>query len=500
MKKFNELKNTNLKILIVTPEAFPLARTGGLGDVAGSLVITLSKLNQNVALAMPKYKKKEIDLVSPQLEMNNITLSLGNEKVKGAVYSSKIDSDIDVYFIDNPKYFYREELYGTSHGDYLDNDERFIFFSKVLIEFLINSNKRFDIIHCNDWQTALIPLFLKTIYSNNGIFQETATVYTIHNLAYQGLFPPESILLTGLGWSYFTPDKLEFWGKLNFMKAGLLYSDVINTVSKKYSHEIQTEEFGCGLEGVLKKRRDSLFGILNGVDYKVWNPTDDRMIKANYSIRSIYKKQINKEDLIKETNLKINPKWPLIGMISRLAEQKGFDLLTKILDKLMEIDLGIVILGKGDKKYEDELLKFKERYPNKMAARIEFNEILSHKIEAGADIFLIPSKYEPCGLNQMYSLKYGTVPVVRATGGLDDTIIEFDPKTETGNGFKFENYSPEDFLNAIKKALEVYKDKKKWEKLIKNGMKQDFSWGQSAKEYLNLYKFAIEKRLNRKIF
>jgi len=483
----------SLNVLIVSSEIVPFAKTGGLGDVVGALAKNLENLGVNVSLAMPKYKKQEIDEIAKEIGAKEIEVKIGDEIFKGSVWKGEIGSSIKVYFVDNPSFFYREELYGVGGNDYPDNHKRFIFFSLVLLEFIKKKNLNFDVIHCNDWQTALIPAYIK-LRGNN-----IPTLFTIHNLAYKGLFPPETVVLSGFGWNYFTPEYFEFYNQFCFLKGGIKFSDIINTVSERYALEIQTPEFGEGLDGFLKARSDSLFGILNGVDYDVWNPTTDPHLKSRYTLRSIGRKKINKEDLIKECGLEIDSEKPLIGMITRLVDQKGLDILLPVLDEIISMGAGMVILGKGDEYYERALKEKAKKLKGKLSVKIEFNESLAHKIEGGADMFLMPSRYEPCGLNQLYSMKYGTVPIVRAVGGLYDSVKEFNPKTGTGTGFRFENYRSEELLKAVKRAIRVFKNKEQWERLIKNCMKEDFSWEKSAKKYIKLYELAIGKNLKERV-
>ena len=351
-----------------------------------------------------------------------------------------------------------------------------------------------DIIHCNDWQTGLVPVLLKVKERNNPFFENTSTVFTIHNLAYQGIFWHLDMPLTNLPWNTFTPEGIEFYGSINLMKAGIVYSDVVNTVSKRYSKEIQTEELGHGLEGVLQGRSQDLYGILNGVDYKQWNPESDSYIKCKFSQTDLQGKKICREDLLAEFGLKNKPSAPVIGIISRLADQKGFDLLTEQIDNILKQDVLLVLLGTGDEKYHTMFEKIAQKYPKKAGIKITFDNKLAHKIEAGSDFFLMPSRYEPCGLNQMYSLKYGTIPIVRATGGLDDTITNFSVKTGKGNGFKFKAYTGKALFTKIKEAITVFKSKKDWKKLVSNSFESDFSWQNSAREYEKLYVRASQKK------
>ena len=487
--------NKPLRVLFVTPEAVPFAKTGGLADVSGALPKFLKALGCEVKLVMPYYRMVKESGVPHQSLGEEIEVPLGDEIIKAGLYQGQLEGDIPVYFVAREEFFDREYLYSTPKGDYFDNAERFIFFSRaalILSQFLQFSPQ---ILHHHEWQTGLIPAYLKSICRSDPFFSQTAAVFTIHNIAYQGLFKREKFRLTGLPVEMYNPEGIEFWERINFMKAGIVYADVINTVSRKYSEEIQTPEYGYGLDGILRKRREGLYGILNGVDYQDWDPSDDPHLSAHYNAKDISGKRACKRDLLKAFNLPLSlEKVPLLGMISRLTDQKGFDLLAEILEELFSLDLGFVLLGTGEQKYHDLFLQVAGKYPQKAGIRIAYDDRLAHKIEAGADFFLMPSKYEPCGLNQIYSLKYGTVPIVRATGGLDDTIENYDPVTGRGNGFKFARYDAKEFLNQIKTAIGFYSHPKHWEQLLRNAMAANFSWQRSAEAYLQLYRKALEKK------
>lgn len=480
-----------LRVAYVSSEVSPFAKSGELADVASSLPKYLASLGMEVSVFTPKYRKPEIESSALELVMPELLVPVGQQKVKASIYKSK-QGKYDIYFVDNPVYFWREGIYGIGEGEYLDNDERFIFFSRAVLEFLLKANMTSDIIHCNSWPAALIPVFLKTQYSHKSLFKKTATVFTLHNIAYQGKFPPETLALTGLNWDYFTPSQLSFNGKFNFLKAGLIFSDVINTVSAAYKKEIQKEKNGCGLEQVLKKRKDVFFSIRNGIDYETWNPEKDIHIASNYSLSNLELKKACKLDLLKEFELKLSAGTPLLGVASYLSSQKGFDILLESVDELMRSELGLVILGKGDEKYQSLFSGVQKKYPHKVAVRFEINTALTHKVVAGADILLIPSLYEPCGLSQLCSFRYGTVPVVRATGGLGETVKPFNPKTMEGNGFVFKDYSARALLDSIKEALAFYNNPTLWRKVIEAGFRENFSWESSAKKYVRLYKRAIE--------
>ena len=392
----------------------------------------------------------------------------------------------------NDAYFKRPNLYGDKFGDYKDNLDRFSFFSREILERCKREDFSPDIIHCNDWQTALVPVYLNTVYKSDPFFSATKTLFTIHNMAYQGLFPKDEFPKTGLEWELFNIDYFEFYDKVNLMKGGLVYSDAISTVSPTYAREILTKEFGCGLEGVLKRRQDSLYGILNGIDYGAWNPQIDPAIFKNYSAENIEDKYANKEALQKEAGLKIDRSFPFIGLISRLADQKGLDLVAKIIGPLLNMKLEFILLGTGEHKYHVLFEKIAKSHAKNASINLKFDAVLAQKIYAGCDMFLIPSRYEPCGLGQMISFRYGTIPIVRETGGLKDSVREFDPKRGTGSGFTFKAYAHEDLFETIKKAMSAYQDKEGWLGLIKNVMALDYSWKSSAKEYVKLYNKILE--------
>jgi len=487
--------NHPLRVLFVTPEAVPFAKTGGLADVAGALPKYLRPLGCDLKLVMPYYRMvKKTDIPIRHLG-DEMEVTVGGETIRVDLYQGQLAQEIPIYFIGREEFYDREYLYGTPKGDYFDNAERFIFFSKAALLLCRYLGFSPDIIHHHEWQTGLIPAYLKSIYREDPLFSQAGVVFTIHNIAYQGLFRKEKFWLTGLPQEMYNPEGIEFWERINLMKAGIVYADGINTVSRRYSQEIQTPEFGYGLEGILSKRKQDLCGIINGVDYTEWDPSCDAHLVARYDPKDLSGKNACKKDLLKEFHLPSSlEKVPLLGMISRLADQKGFDLLAEILEELFTFDVGFVLLGTGEQKYHDLFQKVARKYPQKAGIRIAYDDRLAHKIEAGADFFLMPSKYEPCGLNQIYSLKYGTIPVVRATGGLDDTVVNYDPVTGTGNGFKFSRYEAKEFLNQIKAAISFFSQPKHWKQLLQNAMAADFSWQRSAEAYLQLYRKALQKR------
>jgi starch synthase len=488
----------SFRVAFVSAEASPYAKLGEMADVAYSLPKHLSSLGMNVMLFIPKYRRPEIDSLPKELICSSLPVPLGDRKIKAQVFKGE-QGKYEIYFIDNPKYFWRDHIYGTGRGQYLDNDERFIFFCRAVLEFMLKSDMKLDIIHCNNWPTALIPVFLKTNQICTRRFKDTATVLTLHNIAYQGEFPPDSLLLTGLNWKYFTPKQFSMNGMFNFLKAGVFFSDVINTVSSSYRKEILTRKHGLGLEQLLNLRKGVFFSIRNGIDYEVWNPETDPFIATTYSLASLEGKIRCKEDLIKEFGLSISRKTPVVGLVAYMRSHKGFDILLEAIDEIMEMDIALVILGLGEEMYENRLIETQRKHPQKVAVRLEMNPVLVHKISAGADIFLIPSLYEPCGLNQLYSFRYATVPVVRATGGLEETVKPFDPNTQKGNGFVFRDYSARALIDALKEALMYYRKPRLWNKIQAAGMKENFSWEQAAKRYTKLYKNAIEIKRGGKV-
>jgi starch synthase len=463
-----------MKIAMVASEVVPFAKTGGLADVVGALPLALEDCGQEVIIIMPRYKC----VTDAKFKIN---------RVSNNISSSVIGRNIKVYFIENSVYFNREGLYGDKNGDYKDNLERFSFFCLRALDLLKEINFSADILHLHDWQASLISVYLQDSYSKQNFYRRMKCILTIHNLGYQGIFAKEEFSKLGLDWSLFDINGLEFYNKVNLLKGGIVFADFINTVSPTYAKEIQTKELGFGLDGLLRQRKDVVSGILNGLDYLVWDPNADKFILQNYSQRSLEDKVLNKEELQKKCGLPPTDKnIPVFGVVSRLAEQKGLDILAEGLDELCKMDLQLVILGTGDLKYHQILKECAEKYPKKISLNLKFDDRLAHKIYAGSDIFLMPSKYEPCGLGQLISLRYGTIPLVYKTGGLADTINQ-------QNGFVFENYTKTDLLKSVKKALLIFKDKNKWRRLVNNAMECNFSWKASANKYVQLYAQAKEK-------
>jgi starch synthase len=481
-----------MHIAFAASECVPFSKTGGLADVVGALPRALASLGHQVSVYLPRYRQTK--LVDAQTKVCSITIPFDDKYRFCSVVTAGKSNGVQFYFVDYPPFFDREALYGGPAGDYPDNAERFALFSRAVLE----ASKILgvpQVFHCHDWQTALIPVMLRTLYAEDPAFRDVATVFTIHNMGYQGLFPPDTLPLLMLPWELFTMSKMEFFGQVNFLKGALVHSDFVTTVSRKYSHEIQTTEYGFGLEGVLRNRAATVAGILNGVDYDEWSPQTDKFILARYSPQDLSGKVQCKKDLLNAFGVaNAEAKVPVIGIVSRFAAQKGFDLISQIMDRLAREELIMVVLGSGDKPYEEMFQRLNRQFPNKIAAKVAFDNVIAHKIEAGADMFLMPSRYEPCGLNQIYSLKYGTVPIVRATGGLDDTIEPWDARSGKGTGFKFTDYTGEALLATIKQALLAYRDPSSWQTLMRNGMSRDFSWGASAREYSKVYERARQVR------
>ncbi|MGD0740395.1 MAG: glycogen synthase GlgA [Terracidiphilus sp.] len=484
-----------MQITFAASESTPLAKTGGLADVVGALPPELVKLGHQVTVFLPFYTRiRQRIQGEPNYAVRSITIPFSTyNRFAGVVDGGKRDG-VQYYFIDCPELFDRKELYGTAGVDYADSAERFALFCRAVIE----ASKLLgvpDVFHVHDWQAALIPVYLRTTYLEDPVLRSAAAVLTIHNAAYQGKFPPNTTEQLLFPWELFTMDKVEQFDRFNFLKGGVVFSDLLTTVSRKYAEEIQTAEFGEMLEGVLHQRAADLRGILNGVDYGQWSPAVDGHLAAHYTPENLEGKRACRTDLLHAFGLeKIAETTPVIGIVSRLATQKGFGIVAKIVEELADRDLAVVALGTGDPYYENLFRGWAFRHPDTVAVQIRYDDTLAHKIEAGADMFLMPSLYEPSGLNQMYSLKYGTVPIVRATGGLDDTIEEWDAVKGTGTGFKFEGYLPEALLAEIDRALVAFRDKKGWTRLMRNGMARDYCWSGPAKEYVRVYEEAVQGR------
>ena len=454
-----------MKVIFCSSEVFPFAKTGGLADVSGALPSALADSGCKVKVFMPLYKG-----ISPQ----SVNSDFGR---------TKINNNIEIIFIKNDDYFMRDALYGTSAGDYPDNLERFTFYSQKVIEIAKRMNFRPDIVHCNDWQASGVIIYLKTKYKDDNFFSNSKAVLTIHNLAYQGLFDKDKFPVLGIPWDYFSMPYLEFYGKINLLKGGIVFADMVNTVSPAYAEQIQTKEYGCGLEGVLKEKSSRLTGILNAIDYKVWNPAKDKFIYKKYSSNTLANKYINKSKFQKEYGLAVKKRAFLMGMVSRLAEQKGVDILSEALNSILK-KYQVVILGTGDEKYHKILKRMANKYKGSFSLHLKFDEALAHRIYASCDAFLMPSRFEPCGLSQMISYKYATVPIVNRTGGLINTVTDYNNK---GGGFVFDDYSSKALIEAVNRAYKVFYDKKKWPVLLRKISRYNFSWAKTAQEYMNMY-------------
>jgi starch synthase len=481
-----------MKILFVASEVAPFAKTGGLADVTGSLPKELKRMGHDVRIVLPFYTSVAKGGYVVSSALKSVTVRCADREEIGLVRQTSLDG-IPVYLIDNKDYFHREFLYGTPTGDYPDNPRRFAFFSRCVLEFLKVENFCPDVLHCHDWQTALIPILLKYELNLDPFFRNMAVLYTIHNLAYQGLFPAEFLKEMGLDRSYFSIERLEYYGKINLMKGAILTADLVNTVSETYCREIRSHEQGCGLEGVLKARTTDLSGILNGLDYTEWDPATDRSIPRNFSAADPAGKIINKVELQRMLGLEQSADIPLMGMVSRLSAQKGFDLIAKVIPDLAALGVHLVVLGDGEEKFVRLLSAAAAKKAGNISCNFEFDLSLARRIYAGADMFLMPSHYEPCGLGQLIALRYGAVPVVRKTGGLADTV--FDPRDSAEpTGFSFAKYSSAELKKAVQRAIRAWRTGETWEKIMRRGMASDFSWHHSARKYEELYRHGVEKK------
>jgi len=480
-----------MRILFATSECSPYASTGGLADVAKALPEALLAVGVDIVRVMPYYRHvAESDLEAEDTGMH-FNIPLGTKTVQVDIMVS-LGTSPKTYFVRRDEYFDRSELYSLPHRDYDDNFERFTLFQKAIVELIDTLKWKPDIVHCNDWQTALIPLFLEHGLRGHGRELSEKTLFTIHNLAYQGLSPASMFPLLNLPGICFSTNMLEFYGQINCMKGALLSVDAINTVSQSYAQEIQTISDGCGLEGVLQSVSGRLSGILNGVDYSSWNPANDKYLIKCYDFDSIANKASCRKDLGDVMGLELTPTRPIVAMVTRLAEQKGLDILAEAMPAIMELNLSFVLLGSGSEHYHNLCRKWALQWPDRFSVRLEYNPELAHKIEGGGDIFLMPSRFEPCGLNQLYSLRYGTIPVVHATGGLKDTIHDADANL-TGNGFVFDDYSAAGLISCLRRALTAYSDQERWSTLIQRAMAEDFSWSHAAKSYLRTYEGLLQK-------
>lgn len=479
-----------LKILMATSEANPFAKTGGLADVLGSLPAALNEQDADVRVIMPKYGSIPANLKNKFIHKGYIYINVGYRNQYCGMEQTEYNG-ITFYFIDNEYYFKRKGFYG-----YEDEAERFAFFCRAVLETIPHLGYIPDVLHCHDWQTGMIPVLLETQYRDREPYKYISTVFTVHNLRYQGVFDiPLVKELFDLDHQCFTSDKLEFYGGASFLKGGLVYSQLLTTVSKSYALEIQNPYYGEKMDGLLSSRKDSLYGIINGIDYNEYDPNTDPLIVKRYDKNSLDDKNANKAGLQLELNLPVKKNVPMIGLVSRLVDQKGLDLIVYVLDELLKEDIQFVVLGTGDPKYEKMFRETADKYPTKVSANIKFDNTLAHRIYASSDLFLMPSLFEPCGLGQMIAMRYGTLPVVRETGGLKDTVMSYNDVTGKGNGFTFQNINAHDMLYTIKRALELYKYKDTWRQIQKEAMECDYSWKNSARQYLTVYLKAVRRKL-----
>jgi starch synthase len=476
-----------VKVLIATSEAIPFAKTGGLADVTGSLAMELRSLNVDARLIMPMHRGIK-GRFEPEYTGTDISVPLGSHEYTARIFSHEGST----LFIECDEFFDRKELYGTSQGDYDDNAFRFVFFSRAVLEACAALGLKPDVIHCNDWQTGLVPLYMRTVYRKS--FRGCVSLFTIHNIGYQGMFPASAMTLTGLDPSLFNQEVLEHYGQVNLLKAGITSADAISTVSENYASEILSEEYGYGIEGILRKRAAELIGIINGISYDRWNPVRDGAIPHTFSSGDMSGKKKCRNHLIRECNFG-NRKLPLASIVGRLSSQKGIDVFLQAADGIMSTGVNMVILGRGEERLQKGLRQLAKKYADNIFLNIGFDEDLSHVIYAGSDMLLVPSRYEPCGLTQMIAMRYGTVPVARATGGLKDTIEDFNAITGKGTGFLFSDLGASALEECFKRAVCVFSDEEKWGKLARKCMKQDFSWDSSARKYASFYRKLAGKGL-----
>ncbi|MFH1089941.1 MAG: glycogen synthase GlgA [Pseudomonadota bacterium] len=489
------MENDVLSVLVVSPEAAPLTQTGGLAEVTGSLPLALKNKGLKVAVAMPAYRMVMEKYRDWEVVAKDLPVRLGGSHISAEVLSGELAPGIPLYLIRRDEFYDRSELYAGGQGEYFDNPERFIFFSRAIPIFCQKIGFIPDVIQANDWQTGLVMALL-----DMGALPRTAGVFTVHNQGNLGLVPPERIHNIGLPDRYYTMEGLEYYGQMSLLKAGIIYSQIVTTVSPTYAKDVQTPEFGSGLDGVMRAVSHRLHGLLNGVDYQVWNPRTDKHLAAHYSPEDLSGKTICKQELLMKMGLERSlVDKPLLGMVDRLTAQKGCSLVIEAAEDIFKLDAGLVVLGKGEASFENAFARLQERYPGRMGLKVGSDQGLTHEIMAGCDIILMPSLYEPCGLAQMLGLKYGTVPVVRATGGLNDTVVDPRHGHDPGTGFKFDTFQPLALLRAVTRAVETFRSPERWRAMMLAGMNQDFSWDRSAQEYLNLFKRAVEVRGSRSV-
>ncbi|OFV89613.1 MAG: starch synthase [Acidobacteria bacterium RIFCSPLOWO2_12_FULL_65_11] len=488
-------------VLIIGSEAVPFAKTGGLADVLGTLPQALARLGWDVTLALPRYRGVDEGSLAARFP-----LTVGGYTREVGIFEVSLAGGSRAWLVDCPDVFDREGIYGPGGGEYSDNPRRFAMLVRAALEFAALRGARPSVVHAHDWQAGLAPVYLKTRYATHSVLGGIPSVFTIHNLAYQGLFDADWLPRLDLGWDLFSIDRLEYWGRISLLKGGINEAEVVTAVSPRYAEEIQTPEFGFGFDGILRRRRADLAGVLNGIDVERWDPEHDPFLPRPYSADDLSGKDSAKAEVLVRYRLATDGatlKRPLVAMISRMIDQKGFDLMAALADELPRLEATFIVLGTGETRYQDLWTGLAARHPDRIGAHIGFDEALAHLIEAGADIFLMPSRFEPCGLSQMYSLRYGTVPVVRAVGGLADTVVDYAPSRRFGGasssghkkstGFVFQEYTPQGVLEALNRALALYADPKRWKALQRAGMAQDHSWDRSAREYVRIYERAIKK-------
>ena len=482
---------TPRSVLMIASEALPYSKTGGLADVLGALPGALARLGWQVTLVTPRYRD-----VTAGTRIEQTTVLVGAHTFDVGVYEDTTADGVRVLLLDVPELYDREALYNVGHVDYADNPRRFALLARAALDWAARHLTRVDIVHAHDWQAGLAPVYLRTLYAAHPVLGNAASILTIHNLAYQGLFEPDWLPRLDLPWDLFTVDRMEFWGRISFLKGGINDATLISTVSRTYAQEIQTREFGCGFEGILQRRAGDLIGILNGIDTATWDPARDPHLPQAFDAEHLAGKRAAKIAVLSRYGIEADDETlarPLIGMISRMVDQKGLDLIAANAGELPQLDASFVILGTGDAKYQDMWRQLASRHPGRIGVRVGFDEGLAHLIEAGADAFMMPSQFEPCGLNQMYSLRYGTVPIVRAVGGLADTVTDWSPRRKSATGIVFTDYSPAALLGALNRAIALYRQPGKWKALQQNGMKLDYSWDRSAREYVRMYDRALKQ-------
>jgi starch synthase len=484
-----------MQIVFAASECAPWAKTGGLAEVIGSLPREIAALGHKATVYLPYYRQVREQMPEKKYLIRSITIPFQYYSRFAAILDGGVHDGVQMYFVHAPDLFDREALYGTAAGGYRDNWERYALYCRAVLEAAKELGAP-DVFHAHDWQAALLPVYLRTLYYFDPVLRNRAAVQTVHNAGHQGRFPAETVEKLLFPWDIFTAERVEFYNDFNYLKGGVVYSDFVTTVSPRYAEEIQTQEYGAGLDGVFRKRAPELKGILNGVDYRQWNPAKDGNIAAHYTPEDLAGKAVCRKDLLHAFGAgTVNDGTAVLGMVTRLTTQKGIDLLAQSMDALMREDVVLTILGSGEEYYENLLRSLAERFAGRVLVRIAYDETLAHKVKAGADMLLMPSRYEPCGLTQFHAMKYGTVPVVHGTGGLEDTVEEWNSEAPTGTGFKFHGFDVENFAAAVRKALEVFRNKEAWTMLMRRAMVKDFSWGKSAGEYVEVYERAVGGRL-----